>query len=691
MNIYDNLNPNQLRAVKHGKGPLLVVACPGSGKTKCLTHRIAHLIYTMCIPPSAILATTFTNKAADEMRDRLIPMIGPKARSVWVGTVHSTCNRLLRDCGSQKVGLKDNKFSIYDPSKAERVVRQVVDELAPAALKATNDPIGLSDLNASSVQSAIEEAKEKGMKPETFAARSRIGGLILPYYREYDRRLRDANAVDFADLQLLAVDLLQRDKQVLEAVQKRFQCVLVDEFQDTNDIQAELFGLLAGGYRNITVTGDLDQAVYSFRYANPKHIRNFEKQWPNATVITLDTNYRSTSDIVSAAASVINNNDDRFQISFKPVRPQGGPVQIVAGANDDAVALMAAQVAVAHYSYGIPLSEIAVLYRYHRYSRALESAFRLKNIPYKVVGGIPFYERKEIADLLAWLTLLVNPCDTDAFLRAAKVPPRGVGNTTLQKVLRLAQEARCLPIQMAENMTGLQARQLNGLHEFAALYKQFRLLGDDPDLLATIVSELGYIEHLNGQKDDTTNRVLNVTELIETYYRFASQIRKAAVPDDSDSPVDVQRFRLMTKADNPPEPQTIVELFMEQVLLQKGETEGEDADVVRLSTIHAAKGMEFQAVVVVGCEQGTMPPARSFDDSGDLEEERRVFYVAMTRAKDYLYLMRAREGLVFSSDRGPTMVHKETSQFLHEAMAGGAVEVSPGQLLRPRGLPWRVR
>jgi len=651
----------------------------------------------MKVQPGNILATTFTNKAAEEMRTRLLALIGWPAKKVWIGTVHGTCARLLRDCGPQRVGLGEN-YTIYDPSRAGSVLGRVVKEFLPLAMKtakSSDDREALKDMNTAAVQELIAEAKEKGFHPDEFAKMHREGRLIERYYREYDLRLRESNAADFGDLQLLAVDMLREHSDVRQAIQKRFQWVLVDEFQDTNDIQADLFKLIAGGTQNITVVGDLDQSIYLFRYANPSNIRHFDQEWPEAKTVLMGTNYRSTPNIVQAASAAIANNNERFPLEFNTVRPEGEPAKIARCRTEEDAALLTARLVLAHYSQQqIPLSEMAVLYRFNRASRALESAFRLRGIPYNVVGGIPFYERREIADLLAWLAVVANPFDTEAFARAARIPPRSVGETTVNVLRKFAEENKVSIVEAARQITGLKPAQQQGLSVFLTLWDVFRASADDPALLMSIVETIKYVAFLRGEEDDIENRLLNVQELITTYNGFCQQVvalRDAAegtkaVPDEGDALIDVVRFQRMVElegeeAQDKPR-STAVEMFMENIMLQKMEKKDESQDRVRLSSIHAAKGTEFKVVVVVGCEQGTLPSFRALANEEAMEEERRVFYVAMTRAKDHLYLLHSREGTVFGK-RGPTRVEMEPSIFLFEALSGGAIEATRDDLPRP--------
>lgn len=693
--IYDSLDPIQLEAVKHDTGPLLVVAGPGSGKTRFLTHRVAHLIYTAKARPDNVLATTFTNKAAEEMRARLLELLGWPAKKIRIGTVHGTCARLLRDCGPQKAGLSAN-YTIYDPSKAGSVLSRVIKELRPKLVKeaqTVDDRIALEEMSAATVQELITEAKEKGFHPNEFGKMHREGRLIEPFYQEYNLRLRESNAADFGDLQLLTLDMLRTHADVRQLVQEHFQWVLVDEYQDTNDVQAELFKLIAGGTGNLTAVGDLDQSIYSFRYADPSNIRHFEQDWPGTKVIFMGTNYRSTPNIVQSAAAVIANNSNRFTLEFRTVRPEGAPPKIVRCRTEEEAALLAAQIVLAHYSQDqIPLSEMAVLYRFNKASRSLESAFRLRGIPYNVVGGIPFYERREIADLLAWLAVLANPLDAEAFARASRVPPRGVGETTIDILRKFAEDRKISIVEAARQITGLRAKQAEGLRVFLSLWDSFRERADDPALLSRIVEEIGYVKFLQSEEDDIENRLLNIQELITTYSTFCQQIitlrDTGAVipPEGNDVPIDVVRFQRMIELEDDPSRKrrpTAVEMFMENVMLQKTEREDLSQDKVHLSSIHAAKGTEFTVVVVVGCEQGTLPSFRSLADAEALEEERRVFYVAMTRAKDHLYLLHSRQGSIFGR-RGLTPVEMEPSIFLFEALSGGAVEAKQTDLPQPR-------
>jgi DNA helicase-2/ATP-dependent DNA helicase PcrA len=666
LGIYDNLDPDQLKAVQYGDGPLLVVSGPGSGKTTVITHRIAYLIQTGRAQPNQILATTFTKKAAQEMRDRLLKLIGKSAESVWMATVHRTCACLLRECGPHLVGLSKN-FTVYDSGESLTAMTQVTKKLGLPI-----DKNGKTKWKAAHIRKAVESAKERGMEPEDFAKFSTNGALVQPYYEGYNSRLRESNAVDFGDLQMLAVRMLRDNPDVLKAIQKRFKYVLVDEYQDTNNVQAEFFKLIAGESTNITVVGDLNQAVYGFRFANPDNIRFFPDEWPGTKVLTMGTNYRSTPNIVRVSAEVISNNPVQYEMDLRAVRPEGSPVLITRCPSDTEAAAYAARLALNYHKQHVPFSEIGVLYRSRRSSHALENAFRTHKIPYEVLGDFPFYERAEVKDLLAYLRLLVNPNDKAAFARVVKTPPRGIGEATVSAIVEYATTQNITLIDAARTIPGLRKKQQEGLAQIITLWDNLSTSQDSPGLVETIVTELAYGDLLL-KEDSADDKLGNVLELITSYARFCQQFVKPEgddVIDDSANQTDTVRFQRMFEFEEA-EPVSPPAAFLEYVMLSRSEEKV--SDQVQLSTIHSAKGKEYKVVVVVGCEEGQLPHARVDMKSDELEEERRVFYVAATRAKDHLYLLCAHESIVFK-DGVMTYAVRPPSRFLNEAMEGGAVE-----------------
>jgi DNA helicase-2/ATP-dependent DNA helicase PcrA len=595
------LNPVQAEAVAHAGGPLLIVAGAGSGKTRVLTHRIAWLIAEQGVSPFEILAITFTNKAAQEMRERVEALVGPVARRMWVSTFHSACVRILRRDAS-RLGFRSN-FTIYDQADAVRLTGYVIRDLGL-------DP---KRFPPRAIHALISTAKNELIDFETYSTRARtiMERRVADVYREYQQRLLAANAMDFDDLLLVAVNLLQACPDVLEHYRERFRHVLVDEYQDTNRAQNELVLLLAGGHHRVSVVGDSDQSVYGWRGADIRNILEFEDAFPDATVVVLEQNYRSTQTILDAANAVIANNATRRP---KALWTEQGPGESVVSfhAEDehDEGRWLADEVRQLHqdrFGWG----DIAVFYRTNAQSRAIEEELVRRDIPYQVVGGTRFYDRAEIKDMLAYLRAIANPADEVSLKRIVNVPKRGVGDTSVARMDRYAREHNLLfaDVMADAEVAGVTGKALTGLAALHDLLSQLRAERDDGTgparLLEAILERTGYLEQLLAEHTvEAAGRLENIEELV------------GAAHDAED-----------------------LNSFLEQVSLvaDVDEVDGDDSRVT-LMTLHTAKGLEYPVVFIVGLEDGVFPHQRSLGEPAEMEEERRLAYVGITRARERLYL-----------------------------------------------------
>lgn len=604
------LNPVQREAVEHPGGPAVIVAGAGSGKTRVLTHRIAYLIENG-ISPHSIFAITFTNKAADEMKRRVTVLIGDAARNMWVSTFHSACVRILRR-EAPRLDIRSS-FSIYDASDSDRLIKACMKELSV-------DP---KRVPPRSVAAAISDAKNKLMDAglyEDFASNP-WEKTIARIYSEYQRRLTISSAMDFDDLIMRAVEVFDRFPDALAEYQQRFQHVLVDEFQDTNHAQARLATLVAGKWRNIFVVGDADQGIYAFRGATIKNLLDFERDWPDARVITLEQNYRSTETILRAANAIIENNVMRRPKALWTQEAGGELVTRYHAQNEhDEAAWLADEVSLLR-DRGRSLDEIAVFYRTNAQSRVLEEILSRADIPYRVVGGVRFYERKEVKDLLAWLRAAMNPSDEVSVARAAQAPKRGIGDTSLA---RLVDFARRNDIELgaafarAEEVERVPRRALGGMLEVSRIFERIRRAADEGDDVASIVElaweETGYMADLQSERSfESLSRQENLRELAGVAVEYQGSAEEPSLVDF------LERLALVTDTD-----------------VEEGDERG-----ITLMTLHNAKGLEFPIVFIVGVEEGVFPHIRSLGDSDQLEEERRLCYVGITRARERLYLVNA--------------------------------------------------
>ena len=636
MSIYETLNDPQREAVLHTDGPLLILAGAGSGKTRVLTHRIAYLIDEQGVNPWNILAITFTNKAAEEMRQRVDSLVSFGAESIWVSTFHSMCVRILRRF-IDRLGY-ENRFTIYDTDDQKTLMKEVCRKV----------DIDTKVIRERSLLSAISSAKNEMIMPEEFELNA--GGdfgqqKIAKAYREYEAQLKANNALDFDDLLVKTVQLLETQPDVLEYYQERFRYIMVDEYQDTNTVQFRLVSLLAGKYKNLCVVGDDDQSIYKFRGANIRNILDFEHEFSDARVIKLEQNYRSTGNILNAANGVISNNKGRKEKTLWTDNGEGEKVHLrqFDTAYDEAEFI--AEDIKREVRNGAAYNDNAVLYRTNAQSRLFEEKFIAMNIPYKIVGGINFYARREIKDLLAYLKTVDNGRDDLAVRRIINVPKRGIGLTTINRIQESAAERGIgfYEALMAPEMIPGIGRSASKLESFAALIEYFKGRSEQEsitDLLSEIIEKTGYVESLESEdKLDAEARKENIDELLN----------KAAAYEEDCQDRDEQA--------------TLSGFLEEVALVADIDSLDENQDYVVLMTLHSAKGLEFPHVYLAGMEDGLFPSYMTItsDDNEDLEEERRLCYVGITRAERELTLTCARRRMV----RGETQYNK-LSRFIKE-------------------------
>lgn len=637
MSIYDTLNEPQREAVNYTDGPLLILAGAGSGKTRVLTHRIAYLIGEKGVNPWNILAITFTNKAAGEMRNRVDQLVGYGSESIWVSTFHSMCVRILR----RYIGLLgyDTNFTIYDADDQKTLMKDICRLLQ----------IDTKILKERSLMASISHAKEELVTPEEFALNA--GGdfsqrKVAEAYTEYERQLRANNALDFDDLLLKTVQLFQTQGDVLDYYQERFRYIMVDEYQDTNTVQFELIRLLASKYRNLCVVGDDDQSIYKFRGANIKNILNFEQYFEETKVIKLEQNYRSTGNILNAANAVIRNNYGRKKKTLWTDNGEGGKIRLrqFDTAYDEAEYIV--DDIRRHVDSGEgTYNDHAILYRTNAQSRMFEEKFVSANIPYKIVGGINFYARREIKDLLSYLKTVDNGKDDLAVRRIINVPKRGIGLTSINRVQDYASayEIGLYDALRAADLIPNIGRGVSKLEAFVALIEHFKTDAKDmsiSDLMQEIIEETGYIEKLQAEDYlEAEARIENIDEL---------KSKIAAYEED---------------CEERNEPATLSGFLEEVALVADIDSLDENTDYVVLMTLHSAKGLEFPHVYLAGMEEGLFPSYMTISsgDQEELEEERRLCYVGITRAEEELTLTCARRRMI----RGEAQYNR-MSRFLQE-------------------------
>lgn len=616
--ILGGLNPKQREAAETIEGPLLILAGAGSGKTRTLTHRIAHLISSGAARPYEILAVTFTNKAAREMRDRVDRLLRSEGHGVWVSTFHSACVRILR----REIGHLGFEvgFSIYDDSNQRTALKRVIKRM------------GLSDRNfpARAIRAQIDRLKSRGLLPAELRAQDTLDSeRLAEIYQAYQSELRRANALDFGDLLLLTVRLFRNHPGVLDHYQRRWRFILVDEYQDTNPIQYELLRQLSEPHRNLCVVGDEDQSIYKFREADIRNILDFEKDFPGAKVVRLEQNYRSTQPILDAATAVVRNNVERLGKELFTQREGGDPLRFFEASDDRGEASYVIGELLRRREQGLSLGDAAIFYRIHAQSRVFEEELLKYNLPYTVVGGPRFYDRAEVKDALAYLRVLVNLDDSESLARILNRPARGIGATTLAKLFAAGHERDTSlwgGIEAALAAGLLPAAATRRVEAFRTLIEELRThRGQEsvPDLLARALDASGYLRAL--EQDDSLEaetRRENLRELLSAAEEFAGQNPEPGTDEELD-----------------PEPGTL-ELFLEQVTLYSSADLLEEESIA-LMTVHLAKGLEYKVVFLVGLEEGLFPHFASLSDPAGLEEERRLCYVGMTRAEESLYLTNA--------------------------------------------------
>ncbi len=615
--LLTGLNKEQQQAVQHTEGPLLILAGAGSGKTKVLTVRIAHLL-AQGVNPYEILAITFTNKAAKEMKSRVEGLVGDVANRIWLSTFHSFCAKFLRFELDNFLGYNSN-FTIYDTSDSQAVIK--------AALKALNlddkyYPVG-------AMIGAISDAKNKLLFASDFRKQARdfYQQKVADVYEYYERELRKNNALDFDDLLLVAVKLLQSNEAVLDKYSKRFRYVMIDEYQDTNHAQYLLAKLLASYWKNIAVVGDADQSIYAWRGADIQNILDFEKDYPNCTSIKLEQNYRSTKIILDAANAVIENNEGRPKKNLWTDKTEGAKIQhFTAQSEHEEAAFIGDTIAKKHDIHGVPYGDMAILYRTNAQSRVLEEALIKRALPYTMVGGTKFYDRKEIKDVLAYLRVLYNPFDDLSLLRIINVPKRSIGATTVAKLQDYARAngtSLFMTLTQLHLVDSIKGKTKEKLEEFGIL-------------IFTLVAEM----------EDRT--VLDILESILDRTGYLAQLEESTDPQDQARAENIGELLSVAKDFQDTNPTGTVEDFLEQVaLVNDVDSFEQEESKVTLMTLHAAKGLEFPIVFLGGLEEGLFPHSRTLMNPEEIEEERRLAYVGITRAEKELYISNATTRTVF--------------------------------------------
>lgn len=614
------MNPRQLEAVLHTEGPLLILAGAGSGKTTVLINRIAYIIDQSLAKPWQILAITFTNKAAGELKERLTAMLGDIGGDVWAATFHSTCARILRRDGD-RIGYSSH-FTVYDTDDSKRLVKD--------CQKALN--IDDKMISHKSILSEISHAKDSMLSPADYQAAAgsdfrlaKIGAV----YELYQKRLREADAMDFDDLLGNTVELFRQCPDVLEYYQNRFHYIMVDEYQDTNQVQYEFVRLLAGKSKNLCVVGDDDQSIYKFRGATIENIMSFEKSYPNAKVIRLEQNYRSTKNILNAANAVISNNEERKGKTLWTENPEGDKIQIHTSSNEQEEAGFVATTILEQVAKGRKYSDFAVLYRMNSQSNILEKVFVKSGIPYRIIGGHRFYERREIRDMIAYLSVINNPSDEIRLRRIVNQPKRSIGDKTIATASEIAGalgESLLEVLGRADEFDSLRRASVK-LKAFYDMMQELIDANDDEsvslhELYELILEKTGYIEALRGEKEEAETRIENINELASNLLKFQEENREEATLS-----AFLEEVSLMTDIDN----------------------YDETADTAVMMTMHSAKGLEFPVVFLPGFEEGIFPGLQAIYDPNEIQEERRLCYVAITRAKESLYLLNADSRMLFGS------------------------------------------
>ena len=649
MDYLKDLNPPQREAVLHGDGPLLILAGAGSGKTRVITYRIAHLIRERDVRPGNILAVTFTNKAATEMRERLERLLSIPLRGLWISTFHAACVRILRQ-HIERIGYK-RQFVIYDETDRSSLIKTCMQDLR----------IDDKHYQPRAVIGRISALKNNLTDPEQFARTSAGFGFdeaVSRTYELYTERLKESGGLDFDDLLMLSVRLLEQHPDVLDHYQQLFQHILIDEYQDTNRAQYRLVRLLTAKHRSLCVVGDDDQSIYKFRGADITNILNFEKDYADTTIIKLEQNYRSTENILGAASAVVKRNLGRKDKTLWTSRRGGERVLCYTAVDEKDEARYICRNIDKFVDDGRALREIAILYRTNAQSRALEDALRNRGIPYRIFGGLRFYDRKEIKDIIAYLRVLHNPADSVSLRRIINVPARGIGDTTIDKLEKAAQQKGVPLYEAAKDPAAADiAKAASGkLREFTSFMERLRTdMGNLTltDLARRVIDDSGYIKALEEERSiEARIRIENLTEFLTATEDFQEQNHEAGL----DAFLD--QVALITD--------------MEQQSAGDGKV-GTNANSVTLMTLHNAKGLEFPVVFMAGMEEGLFPHSRSAESEEELEEERRLCYVGMTRAKERLILTHASERRLYGYPQANLI-----SRFVEEI---------PAELVEREGVP----
>jgi len=652
------LNPEQREAVEWPAGPMLIFAGAGSGKTRVITHRIARLIGTG-IPPYRIFAVTFTNKAAREMRERVESLVGERTKDMWIGTFHSLCARLLRIDG-KGIGI-DPHFVIYDEGDQSSLIRDI--------FKAKN--IDDKSIRPGAVLHEISSAKEKLQSPEVYADRATgfMEKIVSDIYKSYNALLRKANALDFDDILFYAVRLLEQRADIREKYQERFLHLLVDEYQDVNFAQYKIVQMLAGKHRNVVVVGDDDQSIYAWRGADVSLILRFGSDYPDAKVIKLERNYRSTQNILTAANEVIKRNRSRASKQLWTENPAGALITLTQAGTERDEAMMAAEAILRDVRTGRrKWADFAVLYRTNAQSRVVEEAFLTTRIPHVLVGGQRFYERKEIKDMIAYLRLAWNPLDDVAVRRVVNVPTRGLGNTTMERIEKLARERGVSLMEAMRDQalqTELQKKASTGIRAFLSAVDEAADLVDEgavTPILRSLLKSTGYLEMLRQENSqDSISRLENLQELLNVTVEY-----DATAEGGPTLAGFLESVALIADVDSIPAE--------------------EASSPVTLMTMHSAKGLEFPVVFILGLEEGVFPHQRSMSSDTEIEEERRLAYVGMTRAKEELHLLHANRRSLYGQ---PSFNRR--SRFLDDVPEHLLDSLNPGGYQQTYGLRGSVR
>ena len=632
-NLLSSLNDVQRDAVQHTEGPLLILSGAGSGKTRVITHRVAHLIKHHRISPFRILAVTFTNKAANEMKERLDKLVAEGvSKNLWVATFHSTCARILRRDIEQIDGFTRN-FTIYDSSEQLTVVRDALRQF------------GIDDkqYQPRSIHDLISKAKNNFIEPEDYAdtADGFYEKIVAKVYPLYQKTLRKNNALDFDDLLNFTVRLFRKYPDVLKYYQQKFEHILVDEYQDTNQTQYQLVRFLTGDKKNICVVGDDDQSIYGFRGADIWNILNFEANFPNTRVLRLEQNYRSTQNILDAAWSVVQNNKARKEKKLWTENDQGELITCYEAIDERDEAGFVGTKIEDWNAESVDYRDFAIFYRTNAQSRVFEEALRSANIPYQIVGGLGFYDRMEIKDLLAYLRVMCNPFDSISLRRIINVPTRGIGATSLERLMNFSENEDITLFEAIERVDEIDAINsgIKGkIKRFAKIFDEYDADDLPAEVLEYVLETTGYLENFKGQRSiEAQNRVENIEELMNAVYEYEMVAEEPTLSDY------LENVALIADIDTMKDDDT------------------DETDVVTLMTLHSAKGLEFPFVFIVGMEEGYMPHQRSINSEMELEEERRLCYVGITRAMEQLFLIHAQSRRTWSGAE-----YRTPSRFIEE-------------------------